>query len=152
MLTGNSEIHLQLIELTFCARCCTPFSFRVWVGVASLVVLHMFVTMFDRNFAPSEKRDVPPPGLSSLQRMRHVLLRTKLLRRTRNAFFATAMGMLGSGSEDDQNVQGRHQRLMSTRQRLLLLIAMLFGLFLTLVYEAVRLYDSSSHEGRCISN
>jgi hypothetical protein len=113
---------------------------RVWVAVAGLMLLLLFAIMSDRNFEPPEASDEAPQGLTRLQRIRHMLLRTKFIRRARYAFFTTAMGMVGHVDNEvcGPNPGQRHQYWKaSTRQRFLILLALLFGLFLTLTYEAV---------------
>lgn len=84
---------------------------------------------------PPEASDAPPPGLLGLKKLRHTLLRTKLLRRVRYAFFQTAFSMVAH--EPGRNPRPQRLRSVSTRQRTLQLMALLTGLFLTLTYESV---------------
>jgi hypothetical protein len=116
------------------------FFVRVWVAVAGLLLLLMFVIMFDRIFSPPKASDEAPKGRARLQQIRHTLLRTKLLRRARYAFFKTAMGMVGHVENEGSGPKlgQRHQYWKpSTRQHFLILLALLFSLVLTLTYEAV---------------
>lgn len=111
-----------------------PFETPAWIAIAGLILAHIVATMVDKNFAPPEPEHSPAADASGFQRVRHVLLKTKLLRRMRLAFFWTAMSMVGHEVHDAHQPSVR--RGPSTRQRLLLLFALLCGLFLTIVYEA----------------
>lgn len=107
-----------------------PFSSQVWLGVASLVILHVFVTLFDRNFVPTNEAYERPAGLSRLQKLRYALMKTGLLRRIRYAFFVTTFGLVGHVN-DTPEAPGRQRP--TTLQRMLVLFAILLGTFLVLV-------------------
>lgn len=107
---------------------------RVWLGIVAIIILHTFVMLFDLNFMPSEQAE--PRDATLLGKLRHRLLHTRLLRRVRFAFFETMFTMVGA--ESGRNSRRTRSRSSPTRQRLLKLIAVLMGLFLTLVYESVR--------------
>lgn len=62
-----------------------PFSIPVWIGVVSLIFSHTFVTLFDEHFKPPEKATLPPVHASWFSKIRHILLKTELLRRIRYA-------------------------------------------------------------------
>lgn len=111
-----------------------PFTFGVWAGVLSLIILPTLVTLFDRRFVPPRTPATPAPNLSPFQIGRHVLLRANPLRRFRYAFFQTAFSMVGA--DPGRPANSRRNGSVPTRQRFLQLFAVLTGLFMTLVYES----------------
>lgn len=106
------------------------FSLQVWGAIASLAVLHMFVTLFDRNFArPPRDCFRNWEELSFWQRQRHLLMKTKLLYRIRRAFFNTTLNFIGQTSNDRSPKTGTKQTVMN-------LVGLLFGVFLLTIYQA----------------
>jgi hypothetical protein len=103
----------------------------VWTAVASLILLLIVVLILDGVLVPPEDNAMP----SAAQTRRHRLL--ILLGHITDGFFAGSMGMLGHVSESSK-VHGERRWGPSTRRRTLYLLAFMFGLFLTLTYEAVR--------------
>lgn len=148
----------------------SPFDVYVWISVAGIIILHMIVTLFDRYFVPPMPSQRTPSDLPKAQRIRHVLLKTQLLRRIRYAFFGTLGSFVGGHwadmpPETSTTVpnQGEEQKTKGTtlestrlavnywkpkqsaRQRFLSLYGITVGLVLALVYEAalvVQIFES----------
>lgn len=125
----TEEIGYQNSKLFFVE----PFTLSVWAGLASLILTHSFVTIFDEHFKPPAKDTTPPVNAFWFTKIRHFLLKTELLRRIRYAFLQTSKHMVGAETED--RVRSKH-RSIPVRQHFLQLGAILMGVFLTLSYEA----------------
>lgn len=68
----------------------TAFSFRVWIAVLSLIVLFTFLKMLDRRFSPPDQSYTPlSRDSSTFRRLRHYLLKSKVLFRLRKALMST---------------------------------------------------------------
>lgn len=106
------------------------FSWQVWVAIAMLGIYHIFVTLFDRNFARPTRNTVENwDELSFWQRTRHALMKTTLLYRIRRGFFNTALNFIGQTSNDNSPKTGTKQTVMN-------LIGLLFGVFLLTIYQS----------------
>lgn len=103
-----------------------PFRIEVWVGVIAIFVLHMLVTGMDRNLQLPERSEAPPADLRGFNWIQHVLLKTRLWFRMKEAFFASMSGFLGGDIVRDAPIGGE----FSTRQRFGKLYALYVGLFL----------------------
>lgn len=107
------------------------------MGVASVILMHIFVTLFDKEFASTEVPNAPPPNLSRVQRLVWTLTKTSLLRRVRLGFFSTAFVMVGHVSTGEETVRGRENRHPSARQKALSLVGLLMGVFLVISFEGL---------------
>jgi hypothetical protein len=67
-----------------------PFSPAVWVGVASIILVLMVITMIDADFQPLESSEQPAAS-SIIREIRGALLRNRVLRHARYAFFQTGL-------------------------------------------------------------
>lgn len=106
-----------------------PFSVGVWIGVASIIILLIFVHQFDREFAATNMENMPPSDISQFERFRWTLMKTKLLRRIRLGFFSTAFSMIGHVSPGEDTARRRQHKSPSTRQKTISLVGNLMGLF-----------------------
>lgn len=106
------------------------FTWQVWLGVISLVFLHIFVTLFDRNFAPAPPMTEIPRGVfSGVQRLRHRLLKSKLLYRVRQAAFNSSFHFVGQATSSETHKSGTKEKTMN-------LIAIFFGVVLLTCFQA----------------
>jgi hypothetical protein len=99
--------------------------------VASLILLLIVVWIVDGIVVPPEDDTV---NTAELARFDGLLLHLGYITR---GFFTGLLGILGHVSEIS-DVHRERCRGPSTRQHILPLLALMFGLFLTLTYEAVR--------------
>lgn len=110
------------------------FSVLVWILIVILFMLFTFVRTFDQHFELPPSCYVPLPiETPSIKRMRHYLLKSKLLYRLRKAAMRTLFEMIGQSGD---NGDGPAKRKDTTRQRILSLIITVCGLFFLLAYEA----------------
>lgn len=70
----------------------TTFSVSVWASIVALVVIFTFLKMLDRRFAPADDSFIPLSWkYSRFERMKHYLLKSRILYRLRRAMQSVGM-------------------------------------------------------------
>jgi hypothetical protein len=106
------------------------FSWTVWIGIATLLVTHVFVTSMDSNFAPPRGDSEPAgAGVPFFQRFRRFLLKNPYLFRFRHALFNSLFHMVGQTVDVDTHKSGTKEKIMN-------LLALVIGIFLLTIFQA----------------
>jgi hypothetical protein len=110
------------------------FSWQVWIGIAALLLVHVFVTAMDANFAPLRGNVLPPGEQSRFEKARHFLLKSSVLFRLRHALFNSMFHIVGQTVEVDTHKSGTKEKIMN-------LLALAIGVFLVSIFQASVTYQ-----------